>query len=102
MAGLDNGPERAFTINGGNKAMSRKGVFALCAGLLLATATEAAALPVLYSANTGSQAGAAQSIRLHRCTDHCYFRCPVWYERTFWGSYRLYSPCSNRVNTHFY
>jgi hypothetical protein len=44
----------------------------------------------------------AKLIRYRRCTSGCTVGCPVRYERTFWGAYRLYSPCSNRVVTHSY
>jgi hypothetical protein len=82
--------------------MSLKGI-AFVASLWLTAATGAAALPLSHTDGLTVVARAVQTVRYHRCFGRCRtVACPVWYERTFWGSYRLYSPCSNRVNIHLY
>ena len=70
-------------------------------GLSLTAATGAAALPASHADGLAVAARAVQTVRYRRCS-RCYFKCPVWYERTIWGAYRLYSPCSNRVNRGMY
>ncbi len=71
--------------------MGKFTIILLCAACLAAgtasTAADAAGRKHRIAAR-------CQRVHLHRCV------CPAWYERTFWGAYRLYSPCSNRVNTH--
>jgi hypothetical protein len=72
-------------------------IVAALAALAFATAANAAPLQVSPVPGGGIGASAAQQIRHHRHGRY-YFKCPVWYERTFWGPYRLYSPCTRKAN----
>jgi len=89
------------------KTMTLKGAGLLLA-LMLATGTAAAASPLPQANGVfGQAAGAVQQVRHHyRYGFHRWHGtwrgCPYWYERTFWGAYRLVSPCSNRVPQHAY
>jgi hypothetical protein len=71
-------------------------VAAVLAALAFATAANATPLHVTQAAGWGAGESDLQKVRYHRFGRY-YFRCPVWYERTFWGAYRLYSPCSRKV-----
>lgn len=61
---------------------------------------DAAAVPLphaqgIFDGNMVQQVRHYRRCHLRRC-------CPYWYERTFWGAYRLYSPCTNKVIEHAY
>ncbi|MGO9545413.1 MAG: hypothetical protein ACLPPF_11530 [Rhodomicrobium sp.] len=83
--------------------MKRIGASLLLA-LALGAASGAAAAPLTHP--DGLSEGSVtlvQHFRHHRRFGYRTWRgCPYWYERTFWGAYRLYSPCSNRLTTHAY
>ncbi len=81
--------------------MKLRGV-SLVLALALATGTGAAAAPLTnLEGLADGTATIAQQVRHHRRFGYRTWRgCPYWYERTFWGAYRLYSPCSNRLTTH--
>jgi hypothetical protein len=75
----------------------------LVALALIASSVSAAPLPRLPGIS-GEQS-LAQQVRHRRYLHHWYGywrHCPYWYEPDFWGSWRLFSPCSNKVITHAY
>ncbi len=74
----------------------------LFAGLILATATGANALPLSNLDGIADGASLAQQVRHGLYRHRWWHGCPYWYERTFWGSYRLFSPCSKRLTLHAY
>jgi len=84
--------------------MIRKGkgllfiAFALAMG---AGAANAAPLPHAQGISKGSTVEQVRDYRHYR-RYRAWRGCPYWYERTFWGAYRLYSPCSKRVIEHAY
>jgi hypothetical protein len=87
--------------------MTVKGVSLLLA-LSLAVSTAAAALPLAHldrSAGTGAIAEQVRQGYWKRSSHRGLFYrrgCPYWYEQTFWGSWRLVSPCTNRIPSHAY
>jgi hypothetical protein len=94
--------EGQVTILG--EIMTLKGAGLLLA-LALATGTGAAALPLSHADGLSDGTSLAQQVRHHYRWHHWHGHwrgCPYWYERTFWGAYRLHSPCSNRLTEHAY
>jgi hypothetical protein len=85
--------------------MTLKGA-SLLAALLLATGTGAAALPLSRAQGLSEGTNLAQQVRHHRRYLHHWYgywrHCPYWYEETFWGSWRLYSPCTSKNPGHQY
>lgn len=84
--------------------MTLKGA-GLLAALLLAVGNGAAALPLSHVDGLSSRTSLAQQVRHRRYVHHWYGywrHCPYWYEQTFWGSWRLHSPCTNHLTTHAY
>ena len=79
--------------------MTLKGA-GLLAALLLAVGNGAAALPLSHVDGLSSGTSLAQQVRHRRYVHHWYGywrHCPYWYEQTFWGSWRLHSPCTNHL-----
>jgi hypothetical protein len=100
-------PERQVTIPWGKTIMTVKGAGLLLA-LSLAVSTGAAAAPLSHLDGLSNGGTLAQPVRQgywkrssHRGL-HYRHGCPYWYELTFWGSWRLYSPCSAKAPTHAY
>ncbi len=87
--------------------MTTKGT-ALLLALAMAASNGAAAAPLAHPGRINGGAALLQPVRQGYWKRHShvglhYVRgCPYWYEPTFWGSWRLISPCSNRTNTHAY
>ena len=78
----------------------------LILALALATGTgTAAAAPLVHLDGLSKENSLSQQVRQrrHRHFGYRTWRgCPYWYQRTFWGSYRLYSPCSKKLTEHAY
>jgi hypothetical protein len=91
----------------GKTIMTVKGASLLLA-LSLAVSTGAAALPLAHldgSAGTGAIAEQVRQGYWKRSTHRGLFYrhgCPYWYEPTFWGSWRLFSPCTAKAPLHQY
>ncbi len=66
-----------------------------------AGAAAAAPLPHAQGISNGSAVQQVREYRTHRRYG-AWRGCPYWYERTFWGTYRLHSPCSKRATGHAY
>jgi hypothetical protein len=87
--------------------MTVKGASFLLA-LALALSTGAAAAPLSHLNGLSDGGTLAQPVRqgYWRRSSHrgLFYRhgCPYWYEPTFWGSWRLVSPCTNKTTTHAY
>lgn len=81
--------------------MTFKGAALLVALALATSGVSAAPLPHLNGFSEGT--GLAQQV-LHRLYLHHWYgywrHCPYWYEQDLLGSWRLFSPCSNRLTTH--
>jgi hypothetical protein len=78
------------------------------AGFLVALAlatSSAAAAPLPHLTGVSAEQSLTQQVRHRHYLHHWYGywrHCPYWYEPDFWGSWRLFSPCSNKVITHAY
>jgi len=76
------------------------------AGFLLALAlatSGVSAAPLPHAEGLSKGATLVEQVRHRRYVHHWYGywrHCPYWYEETFWGAWRLYSPCSNKLTTH--
>ena len=81
--------------------MIRKGTGFLLLAFSLAMGAGAAAAAPLPHAQGISNGSAVQQVREYR-RYRTWRGCPYWYQRTFWGAYRLYSPCSKKVTEHAY
>ncbi len=81
--------------------MTLKGAALLLALALASSGVSAAPLPHLNGLSDGT--GLAQQVYHRRYSRHWYgyvHGCPYWYEQNLLGSWRLFSPCSNRLTTH--
>jgi hypothetical protein len=100
-------PEGQVTFLWGKTIMTVKGASLLLA-LSLAVNSGAAAAPLSRPSGLSDAGTLAQPVRRgywKRSTHRgLYYRhgCPYWYEPTFWGSWRLVSPCTNKTITHAY
>jgi hypothetical protein len=87
--------------------MNVKGASLLLA-LSLALSAGAAALPLSHLDRPAGTGTAAEPVRrgYWKRSSHrgLYYRrgCPYWYEQTFWGSWRLVSPCTAKAPLHAY
>jgi hypothetical protein len=87
--------------------MNVKGASLLLA-LSLALSAGAAALPLSHLGRPAGTGTAAEPVRrgYWKRSSHrgLYYRrgCPYWYEQTFWGSWRLVSPCTAKAPLHAY
>ncbi len=81
--------------------MKIKGAALLLALALATSGVSAAPLPHPNGLSQG--ASLAQQVRHRRYLHHWYGywrNCPYRYEQNLLGSWRLFSPCSNRTTTH--
>jgi len=98
-------PEGQVTIRWGKTMMTVKGASLLLA-LSLGLSAGAAAAPLSHIGGLSDGATLAQPVRhgFWKRSSHrgLFYRhgCPYWYEPTFWGSWRLVSPCTSKTITH--
>src|SRR5215469_1552665 len=94
-------PEGQVNFLWGTTIMTIKGV-SLVLALSLAVSTGAAAAPLSHLDGLSDSGTLVQPVRqgYWKRSSHrgLFYRhgCPYWYEQTFWGSWRLVSPCTNR------
>ena len=87
--------------------MTVKGASLLLA-LSLGLSNAAAALPLPHLERGAGKGTLAEQVRqgYWKRSSHrgLFYRhgCPYWYEPTFWGAWRLVSPCTNKTITHAY
>ena len=82
--------------------MTLKGTSLLIA-LVFATSGGAAAAPLPHPDGLPNGRALTQQVRHRHYLRHWHgywHNCPYWYEQNLLGEWRLFSPCSNRVNTH--